>query len=50
MKRIVVDVSEEVHQEVAAYAKKDRRTVRQIILMAVEEYMKQNPVFEDERK
>ena len=43
MKRLVVDVDETFHAKVIAYAKRDRRMVRQIALLAIERYMKQNP-------
>ena len=53
MKRIVVDVDESTHSRVVSYAQADRRSIRQIMLMAVELYMRQNPVVvigEEERE
>ena len=48
MKRILVEVDERFHAALHRYARADRRTIRQIVILAVEEYMRQNPVMDNE--
>lgn len=46
-KRIIVDVDEQFHTNLLDYAKADRRTVRQIVMLALDSYMAQNPIYKE---
>ena len=48
MKQVLIKVDEDFHAALHRYAKADRRTIRQVIMLAVEAYMKQNPRETDE--
>ena len=47
MKRILVEVEEQFHTDLCKYAKADRRTIRQIVILAIDQYMRQNPVMDE---
>jgi hypothetical protein len=47
MKRILIEVDEQFHTRLHSYARADRRTIRQIVMLALESYMAQNPLLEE---
>ena len=44
MKRLVLDVEEQFHTKVRNYCRLSGRTVRGMLLLAVDQFMAQNPV------